>query len=133
MFPRWLWPPKSQSIIITVMMMYHPITISCKKISISVDTVISDYMSPHRDPEPEDSKPIFLHDIKVYDNASPYQVWLQKVQQLRRSRWTFTGILNLSCDLDHNRAIISFHKTIQFTIMCHQIWLQKGSAVQKIY
>ena len=37
------------------------------------------------------------------------------------SRWTSTGILNLSCnlDLDHNRAIQSFHKTIQLMVMCH--------------
>ena len=47
------------------MMMYHPIKRGCKKISGSVDmveTVILDYMSPHYDPEFEDSKPIFLHD-----------------------------------------------------------------------
>ena len=70
-------------------MMYQPITFSCKKISSSVDmieTVILDYMSPHYDPELEleDSKPIFLHDTLAHDNVSPYQVWLQKVQQLRR-------------------------------------------------
>ena len=44
------------------MMMYYPIKCSCKKISSSVDiaeTVILDYMSPHNDPELEDSKPIF--------------------------------------------------------------------------
>ena len=36
-----------------------------KKISSSADlieTVIFDYMSPHCDPELQDSKPIFLHD-----------------------------------------------------------------------
>ena len=49
-----------------------------------VGTVISDEMSPHCDPELEDSKPIFLHDTLVNDDASPYQVWLLKVQQLRR-------------------------------------------------
>ena len=38
------------------------------------------------------------------------------------SRWTFTGILNLFCDLDldHNRAIQSFHKTIHLMKICHQ-------------
>ena len=38
------------------------------------------------------------------------------------SRWPFTGILNLFCDLDldHNRAIQPFHKTIQLIMMCHQ-------------
>ena len=51
-----------------------------------VVTVISDYMSPHCDPELEDSKPIILHDTLAHDDALPYQVWLQKVQQLRRYR-----------------------------------------------
>ena len=67
--------------------MYHQIKFGYKKISISagrVETVISDQMSPHCDPELEDSKPIFLHDTLAHDVASPYQVWLQKVQQLRR-------------------------------------------------
>ncbi len=69
------------------MMMYHPIKFGCKKISSSADmveTVIFDQMSPHCDPELEDSKPIFLHDTLAHDVASPYQVWLQKVQQQRK-------------------------------------------------
>ena len=49
-----------------------------------VGTVISDQMNPHCDPEPEDNKPVFWHDTLAHDVASPYQVWLQKVQQLRR-------------------------------------------------
>ena len=62
------------------MMMYHQIKFgykNLKKISSSadmVDTVISDQMSPHSDPELEDSKPIFLHDTLAHDVASPYQV-----------------------------------------------------------
>ena len=55
-----------------VIMMYHPIKFGSKKISSSVDmveTVISDYMSPHCDLELEDSKPIFLHDTLAHDNA----------------------------------------------------------------
>ena len=66
----------------------------------------------------EDNKPTFLHDTLAHDNASPYQVWLHEVQQLS-SRWTFAGIVNLSCvlDLDHNRAIQSFHKTILLMMM----------------
>ena len=66
------------------MMIYHPIKCGRKKISSSVDmveTVILDYMSPHYDPELEDSKPICLHNTLTGDDASPYQVWLQKVQQ----------------------------------------------------
>ena len=63
-----------------------PFKFGCKKISSSADmvkTVIFDQMSPHCDPELEDSKPI-LHDILAHDVASPYQVWLQNVQQRRR-------------------------------------------------
>ena len=67
--------------------MYHPIKTGFKKIislAHMVETVISDQMSPHCDPELEDSKLIFLHDTLAHDVASPYQVWLQKIQQLRR-------------------------------------------------
>ena len=42
------------------MMMYRLIKLGCKKTSNSADmveTVIFDRMSPHCDPEPEDSKP----------------------------------------------------------------------------
>ena len=55
------------------MMMYHPIKFGYKKISSSVDTVetvISDKMSPHSDPELEDNKPIFLYDTLAHDAAS---------------------------------------------------------------
>ena len=52
----------------------------------------------------EDSRPIFLHDTLAHDVASPYQVWLQKVQQLRTHPqdehslefWTFSVILTLT-------------------------------------
>ena len=67
--------------------MHNPIKYGWKKIISSVDvvkTVISDYISPHCDPELEDSKPIFLHDTMTHVDASPYQVWLPKVQQLKR-------------------------------------------------
>ena len=49
-----------------------------------VETVIFDQMSPNCDPGLEDSKPISFHDTLAHDVASPYQVWLQKVQKLRR-------------------------------------------------
>ena len=49
-----------------------------------VETITFDQMSPQCNPELEDSKPIFLHDTLAYDDALPHQVWLQKVQQLRR-------------------------------------------------
>ena len=67
--------------------MYHSIKFGYKKISSSADmveTVICGQMSPYCDPELEDSKPIFLHDTFAHDVASPYRVWLQKVQQLKR-------------------------------------------------
>ena len=69
--------------------MYHPIKFGCKKISTSADmvaTVTSDQMSPHCDPELEDSKPIFLRDTLAHDVASPYQVWIQNIQI---QRWRF--------------------------------------------
>ena len=73
------------------MMVYYPIKFGCKKINSLADmvvTVIFDQMSPksNSDPELEDSEPIFLHDTVAHDVASPHQVWLQKVQQLRRHR-----------------------------------------------
>ena len=71
------------------MMMYHPNKSSCKQMSSSVnlvETVISDLMSSQCDPELKDSKPIFLHDTLAHNDALPYKVRLQKVQQLRRYR-----------------------------------------------
>ena len=71
-----------------------PSKLGCKKISSSADmveTVISDQMSPHCDPELEDRKPIFLHDILAHDVASPYQIQLQKVQQQRIYRVCSAG------------------------------------------
>ena len=59
--------------------MHKPIKFGCKKIKSLADmieTVIFDQMSPHSDPELEDSKLIFLHDTLAHDVASPYQVWL---------------------------------------------------------
>ena len=41
-----------------------------------VEAVISGQMSPHCDPELEDSKLVFLQDTLAHDVASPYQVWL---------------------------------------------------------
>ena len=93
------------------MMMYHQIKFGCRKKTSSVDmvelliswcfvpsqpqmitsgldmveTVILDYMSHHYDPEFENSKQIFLHDTLAHDDVSPYQAWLQTVQQLRRN------------------------------------------------
>ena len=63
-------------------MMYHPMKFGCKKTSSSIDmveTVISDYKSFHSDLDLEDSNPIFLHATMAFDDASPYHVWLRKV------------------------------------------------------
>ena len=93
-------------------------------------------MSPHCDPELEDSKPVFLHDTLTHDVASSYQVWLQKVQQLRRYRpgehspefWTFSVTLSWTTTEQSNlftRFSVSwcfqpshFHKTIHPKVMC---------------
>ena len=61
------------------MMMYHQIKFGYKNISSSADmveTVTFDQMtlSPHSDPELEDSKPILLHDTLAHNITSPYQV-----------------------------------------------------------
>ena len=108
-------------------MMYHLINIGCKKISSSadmVDTVIFDQMSPHCDPELEDSKPILLNDTFAHNVASPYHVWLQKVQGMTRYRpdelslefWTSSVTLTVTTTVQSN----FFHKTIHLMMMYHQ-------------
>ena len=69
-----------------------------------VETVISDHMSPCCDLELEDSKPIVLHDTLAHDDALPYQVWLQKVQQLRRY-----------CPAEHSQEFLTFPVTLTLT------------------
>ena len=107
----WSWPCKQQSNFCTkhsgLWWCYHLIKFGCQKISSladMVETVIFDQISPHCDPELEDSKPIFLLDTLVHDVASSDQVWLQRLQQLRRYRsdehslefWTFSGTMTLT-------------------------------------
>ena len=61
-------------------------------------------MSPHYDLDLEDGKPMFLFETLAHDDTSPYQVWLQKVRQLRRCGqeensikfWTFAVTFTLS-------------------------------------
>ena len=72
--------------------MYYTIKFGCKKISNPADTIETVIC--------EDSKPIFLHDTLARDDASPYRVWLQKVQQLRRYCPDEHSLI-LHCDLDH--------------------------------
>ena len=106
---------------------YQPIKFCCQKISSSadmVDTVIFDQMSPHCDPELEDSKPILLNDTFVHNVASPYHVWLQKVQGMTRYRpdelslefWTSSVTLTVTTTVQSN----FFHKTIHLMRMYHQ-------------
>ena len=49
-------------------------------------------------------------------------------------RWTVTGIVNLFCDLDldHNKAIQSFHKTIQLLMMCRQTKINNSEEILEI-
>ena len=84
-----------------------------------VETVIFDQMSPHCGPELEDSKLIFLHDTLAHDDASLYQVWLQKVQQLKRYR-PDEHSLEFSTFSVTLTVIQCVHKTIQLMMMCHQ-------------
>ena len=67
--------------------------------------------SPLPWPWPQQSNPIFSEDNSRRSAAEEIL-----------SRWTFTGILNLFCDLDldYNRAIQPFHKTIHLMMMWHQ-------------
>ena len=85
-------------------MMYHPIKFGCKKISSSVDMVekvISDYVSSHCDREPEDSKSVFLqwHSGSWWLITIPCLVTKGSAVEEISSRWTFTGILNLTLTL----------------------------------
>ena len=123
-----------------LMLMSYPIKFGCRKISSSADmveTVISDEMSPHCDPELQDIKLIFLHDTFGHNVASSYQVWL-KVQQLRRYHpdehslefSTFSVTLTLTTTAQSNLF------TRQSTLWWWAIKpssVAKGSAVQIIY
>ena len=100
------------------MMMHNPIKYGWKKIISSVDvvkTVISDYISPHCDPELEDSKPIFLHDtvtLKIANNFFfPMTLWLMMLHHHTKLGYkmfsssediirTNIDILYLCCNLD---------------------------------
>ena len=99
-----------------------------------VERVILDYVSPHYDPELEDSEPIFLQDTLAHDDASPYQVWLQKVQQLRRCRldehslefWAFSVILTLTTT---EQSYLFTRQSTLWWCAIKQSLVAKGSAV----
>ena len=79
-------------------------------------------INPHCALYLEVSTLIFLHDIPSHDDASSYQVSLQKVQRFRRypqdkhslTFWTLAVTLTL------NTGIQFSHKTLWLTMMYHQ-------------
>ena len=93
-------------------------------------------MSPHCDPEREDRNKILLYDTLAHDVASPYQVCLQKVQQLRRYHPD-------EHSLDYWTSSVTSTTTEQSNLFTTQstLWWctikpsldAKGSAVQIIY
>ena len=99
----------------------------CKKISSLADmieTVILDIYKPPIRPWTwrQQTSLLAWHSSTRWCITIPNLVTKHSAFEEISSRWTFTGILNLSCDLDldHNRAIQSFHKTIHLMMMCHQ-------------
>ena len=101
-----------------------------------VETVISDYMSPQCDLDLEDRKPLFLHDALAHDDASPYQLWLQKVQQLRRYRpdehlLEFSTFL-VTFTFTTTRQSNFFHNTIQLMMIYHNFGCKISSSVDMV-
>ena len=82
-------------------------------------TLLPDYVSLHYDPELP-----ACHSGPWWCITIPSLVTFTKGSAVEEilSMGTFNGILNLFCDLnlDHNRVIQSFHKTIQLKTVCHQ-------------
>ena len=79
-------------------------------------------MSPHFDPELEESKPIFLHDTLAHDVASPYQVgyrWFSSWGDIVQMNIHWNSDLSVTLTLT-TRGIQSFHKTIHLMMMYHQ-------------
>ena len=71
----------------------------------------------------EDSNPFFAHDTQVYNDVSPYWVWLQRVQHYKiSSKITLIGTFNLGCDIDleHSNPIFSLDTSLLMMIH-HQI------------
>ena len=95
-------------------------------------------MSHQCDPELEDGKPIFLHNILAQDTASLYWVWLQKVQQQRKyysdehslKFWTLSVTLTLTTTEQSNLFI--WQSTLWWCAIKPRL-LAKESAVHIIY
>ena len=64
-------------------------------------------MSPHSDPEPENSKSIFLHSTLVQDGASPYQVkgtTIQKISSINILKFAVTLTLTTTIPFLHKHS-----------------------------
>ena len=110
-------------------MMYHPIKLGYKKISSSADqveTVIFDQMTDEPSLWPwtwrKQTSLLAWHFGPWCCITIPSLLTEDSAAEEILSRWTFTGILNLFCDLDkdHNKEIQSFHKTIHLIVMYQQ-------------
>ena len=88
-----------------------------------VETAIFYFMILHCDLDHYDSKPFFLHDTLAHDDVSHTKFGCKRFNSWGNNiQVNISGILNLFCDLelDHSRAIQSFHKTTQLMMMCYQ-------------
>ena len=127
-----------------LIILYHPIKSGYKNISVSADrveTVIFNQMSPPCDPELEDQQTNLLaelHDTLAHDVASPYQVWLQVIPQLRKycpgehslKFWNFSVTLTWTTTEQSN---LSTRQSTLWWCTIKPSLLAKGSTVQIIY
>ena len=121
------------------MMMCHPTKFGCKKISSSIDvseTVI--YLIIWAlivTLNLKTANLIFLHDTRVHDGESPYQVWLQKLQRLRKYRWVEHSleflILPVTLTTTEQSNLLTGQSILWCTIKPSLV--AKGSAVQIMY
>ena len=91
-------------------------------------SAVERHISPCCDFEPEDNKPIFLHNILANVDASSYQVWLQRFGSLEDTFKTNTDILNFHFDLEPEGSN-PIYKTLLTPayddVPSNQVWLQK--------
>ena len=66
----------------------------------------------------EDRNPFFSYDAMVYNDVSPYWVWLQMVQRCISSKLTLTETFNLGCniDLEHSNPTFSLDTSLLMMI-----------------
>ena len=103
------------------MMMHHNTKFSNNMLVGFEDTIWTnnDILTLCCDLDPENSKPTFLQNTLVYDDASQYHVWWQNVHWFRRyhlgKQWHF----DLCCDLDLDRSHPIFHRTLRLLMLHH--------------